>query len=621
MCGITALVLALEFSPQPDWPFWGQVTQTNSSVSVFTPSLSELLPPLERRGPDGTLEHEIYVSDQVKIYAASTLLSLRSPAVIPNNEAIICDEKNENENENENSVILAYNGEIYGYDDEEFDTNVSDTSFIQDLLNDTVSECNSKSNDDDDEGKILLGRLDRLQGPWAMIFWSPVTRRLYFGKDVLGRRSLLMRIVENSHIVITSVPPPHMKDSFAEIPPIGLAYIDISNTEKLLLDVVRRESRSVVPTRLINRATTVTGEKNYVAGSAADMYVSFLPRKWLRCARWHHDNTDGYNNGFVSRDSEKVRKSEEEETERVEAGKKHASEFVCLLRNAVRRRLTVSLSGWRGGSGPKFALLFSGGIDSMVLGRLLDEELPMNESLLLVNIAFGDDSDSLFACPDRQTALSGYEELKDLSSCTSTNGRKRDIHLICVDVGSEEAKDVLTSTVQNLVHPCAQPMDATIGTAIWLAVRGCRSVTENKILMGNVRVVFSGLGADELMAGYKGRHRTVFRTEGVKGVEREIDADLSRLWFRNLGRDDRLVADHGREVRHPFLDENVISFVTGLPLIPCVCDLALGDGVGDKALLRQAGKLLGLSEQATKRAKRAIQFGSRSKQVIERKKR
>ena len=35
---------------------------------------------------------------------------------------------------------------------------------------------------------------------------------------------------------------------------------------------------------------------------------------------------------------------------------------------------------------------------------------------------------------------------------------------------------------------------------------------------------------------------------------------------RNLGRDDRLVADHGREGRHPFLDENVMSFLLQLPL-------------------------------------------------------
>lgn len=49
-----------------------------------------------------------------------------------------------------------------------------------------------------------------------------------------------------------------------------------------------------------------------------------------------------------------------------------------------------------------------------------------------------------------------------------------------------------------------------------------------------------------------------------------------------------------------------------------ICDLTLEDGIGDKLLLRtMARNCLGLSLQSSNRVKRAIQFGSGSKKVVE----
>ena len=129
------------------------------------------------------------------------------------------------------------------------------------------------------------------------------------------------------------------------------------------------------------------------------------------------------------------------------------------------------------------------------------------------------------------------------------------------------------------------------------------------------RVLFSGLGADELLGGYR-RHSTAFQRLGWAGLAQELELDTARLWQRNLGRDDRCMSDHGKEARFPFLDEDFVAFVRRLPL-HARCDPRLEAGVGDKLLLRVAAHTLGLCE-AAHLPKRAIQFGSRiSKRLTE----
>merc|ERR1712137_303730 len=94
--------------------------------------------------------------------------------------------------------------------------------------------------------------------------------------------------------------------------------------------------------------------------------------------------------------------------------------------------------------------------------------------------------------------------------------------------------------------------------------------------------------------------------------------DLQRLWTRNLGRDDRIISSHGREPRHPFLDEQVLNFVGSLPLAAllgpiddvCTPEASCPSEPVTKWLLRQVALELGLF-RASNFKKRAIQFGSR----------
>jgi asparagine synthetase B (glutamine-hydrolysing) len=65
--------------------------------------------------------------------------------------------------------------------------------------------------------------------------------------------------------------------------------------------------------------------------------------------------------------------------------------------------------------------------------------------------------------------------------------------------------------------------------------------------------LFSGLGADEVWAGYS-RYKTALLKNESKGLVEEMSIDLDRLWHRNMARDDRAISSNGKEARFPFLD-------------------------------------------------------------------
>ena len=67
------------------------------------------------------------------------------------------------------------------------------------------------------------------------------------------------------------------------------------------------------------------------------------------------------------------------------------------------------------------------------------------------------------------------------------------------------------------------------------------------------KVVFSGLGADEVWGGY-GRYKTAAVRGGISAMKEEMSLDLDRIWHRNMGRDDRVISVNGKEARFPFLD-------------------------------------------------------------------
>ncbi|KAL1519079.1 hypothetical protein AB1Y20_003346 [Prymnesium parvum] len=578
MCGIGVVLLTRGSSEEPSPP----------------PSGSVPAEALRRRGPDAVHEATLHAaaSDGFELRMTGAVLHLRGAELTPQPLR------------SAHGDALLWNGEVFG-----------GLPAVSDGQSDTEQLLRALTAGGAGVGEVMAA----VHGPWTFAFWDERTRSLWYGRDRLGRRSLLRAQLELRGgwraLVLSSVALER-----SELGGLALAAAEGVEWEELRADGL---------------ACARVGAGGRLSSAWLRSPPPPPPQGWG--GRW-----GGWGGG---------------EAQRAAAG------LLGVLSESVRRRVRLVP---RGGGGAAVGVLFSGGIDSMVLARLADAHLPPAEPLELINVAFGATPS---AAPDRVGALAGARELAALS--------RRPLRLVCVDVSLAELR-ADRPRLTALLRPASTVMDLNIGAALWYGARGrgwrprvaagapppppaadgCRYAgcmpfptdptpreasagvelhlhfdeaggavrlrlrlggaagggeeealaVDEREYCSTAKVLLLGMGADEQLGGY-GRHRTVYRQEGWEGLSRELHAERERLWLRNLGRDDRMVSDWGREARHPFLDEEVMAFIRRTPL-PLLCNLDLGFGEGDKQILRRAARLLGLSYSSYLQ-KRAIQFGTR----------
>lgn len=164
-------------------------------------------------------------------------------------------------------------------------------------------------------------------------------------------------------------------------------------------------------------------------------------------------------------------------------------------------------------------------------------------------------------------------------------------------------------------------MDLSIALALYFAARGTglirTDMSSDVLYTTTARVLLSGLGADELFGGYT-RHGVAHSRHGFKGLIEELELDVNRLGKRNLGRDDRVLSNWGREARFPYLDEDLVRWALDCPVWEkCGFGSDNPDSMDDKdyvepgkRILRLLAQKLGLPTVA-KEKKRAVSSVSR----------
>ncbi|XP_051146030.1 uncharacterized protein LOC127261725 [Andrographis paniculata] len=478
--------------------------------------------------------------------------------------------------------VLVYNGEIFGGIDLSSDSN--DTEVLMQCLGQCCScvshieECRSSCCSEGSQ-KSVLELLSGVRGPWALIYWQGSSKTLWFGRDALGRRSLLVHwpTDHDPRLLLSSVSPSSIQQHYETDDEKGKNGHDF--WEELPCGVY---SLSMSTLKVDERIVGIVKKHEWTDSKLVELMA------WNRTS-------------IEPATTESVQRTPLAAAHRVLMALRES-----IMRRTVSYRIYQELRTSHGQQryGP-VAVLFSGGLDSMIIAALLHGCIGSKYEIDLLNISFDGES-----APDRITARDGLKELTKIAPSRRWN-------LVEIDADLPKLKSEMKH-VMSLINPSKTYMDLNIGTALWLAAGGDGWLYEearifdgaqNRIkYKSEARILLVGSGADEQCAGY-GRHKTKFRNKSWIGLHEEMKLDMQRIWKRNLGRDDRCIADNGKEARFPFLDEDVIRTLLDIPLWE-IANLDQPSGVGDKKILREVARLLGLNEAAAL-PKRAIQFGSR----------
>ncbi|KAK6958229.1 hypothetical protein Daesc_001024 [Daldinia eschscholtzii] len=538
------------------------------------PSISqELKNLLSNRGPDhfGQVYRELPFEDGesvIHLNLTSTVLALRGDHVA----------KQPLESPVTGSV-LCWNGEAWRIDGQPISSK-NDGELILAKL-DTIDASSPESRE-----SHILGVLRSIEGPFAFLFYDTQDKRLYFGRDRLGRRSLLSNQAEDDNTISFS--------SIADVPTTGWKEVNADGIYSLNLATrLATPGGLKLDTHLTRYDWVTSGGKTCIGNfnmtlPPPDHKLDFsslsvdLLKHWL-C------------------ESLKLR--------------------VLNIPEPPNSLTEIDV---------RVAVLFSGGLDSTTLARLANDLVPSDQGIDLINVAFEnprqvsndktlphlDVKDMYEACPDRKTGRKAFAELK--AACPTRHWR-----FIAVNVSFEEAMSHKERVV-SLMYPHNTEMDLSIALALYFSARGIGYAytdtwewqPDPPSVTSPVRVLLSGLGADELFGGYS-RHEIAFKAGGYPRLLEELKLDIGRIGQRNLGRDDRAMAHWGKEIRHPFLDEELVRFAISTPVWekcdfqnpfhPAVIDPA-------KRVLRLMADKLGLPIIAREK-KRAIQFGSRTANI------
>ena len=216
----------------------------------------------------------------------------------------------------------------------------------------------------------------------------------------------------------------------------------------------------------------------------------------------------------------------------------------------------------------KFGILFSGGIDSTFIAHLCKK------------------LGGKFTCYTAGLKEGGIKKAADVEwaeKAAKELGFKLKIRQISLKELEKYANKLIP-----VIHS-ANVVKVGVAVPLFLACEMARK--------DGVKVMFSGLGSEEIFAGYE-RHAK------SSDINKECKKGLDALEERDLERDRRIANFNKVEIRMPFLEQSLVDYSLKIP-----GSLKIKDNV-KKYILREAALLEKMPKEFAFRKKKAAQYGS-----------
>ncbi|MBA3978307.1 MAG: asparagine synthase (glutamine-hydrolyzing) [Nitrosopumilus sp.] len=238
--------------------------------------------------------------------------------------------------------------------------------------------------------------------------------------------------------------------------------------------------------------------------------------------------------------------------------------------NALYESVKKRVSGFN-----KIGIIFSGGIDSVVVAYLAKQMVP-----------------------EVVCYTSGIKDSNDIINSIDI-AEKLDLKL--------EVKEWTENDIENIIPQIINVIeDDNMGQVeVAIPIYGAVKLAHEQ----GIRVMLTGQGADELFGGYSWYSKIVQKYGYDKIMEYMIQ-DLKLLYKETLEREDKITMSESIELREPFLDTNLIDTVLRIdPRLNIHNNGNNYDNLG-KRVHRKLAEKIGIPKEIAYRIKEAAQHGS-----------